>query len=310
MTVFVLRRLLRAILTALLVVTITFVVLRATGDPVLALIPIDTTSPEVIERYRQAWGLDRPIWEQYLTYLQGLAQGDFGRSFSDGRDALDVVAERIPNTLQLMGTVFVIMLVIGLPAGILAALNRDSAIDHGVMAIAVAGHSLPGYLLGILLIWFFAVELRWLPSSGHGTLAHMILPVATLALYYGAIVARFTRAGVLDVLGQPYVRAALAQGWPWRAVVKRDVLPNAAIPLVTMLGLIFGWLISGSIIVEWVFAWPGIGRQLIDAVANRDLAIVQTLVLLFSVAMVAANFLVDVAYAFLNPKIRLQSRSQ
>jgi peptide/nickel transport system permease protein len=308
MTRFVLRRLLRAVLTAWLVVTVTFVVLRVTGDPVLALVPVDYTSPEVIERYRQLWGLDRPLWVQYLAYMRGLAEGVFGRSFTDGRDAWEVVAERIPNTVLLMSVAFVAMLALGLPLGLLAALNRGTWIDRAVMALAVAGHSLPGYLLGILMIWLFAVELRWLPSSGHGTAAHMVMPVVTLAVYLGAAVARFTRAAVLEVLGQPHVRAAVAQGWPWWAVVRRDVLPNAAIPLVTVLGMILGGLIGGAIITEWIFAWPGIGRLLIDAVANRDLAVVQTLVLLFSASMILANLAVDLSYAVLNPKIRMVRR--
>lgn len=309
MTAFVLRKILRAVLTAWIVVTVTFVVLRVTGDPVYALVPIDYVSEEVIERYRRLWGLDRSIWEQYVAYLKGLSQGAFGRSFTDGRDAWEIVAERIPNTVLLMSTAFAAMLALGLPAGILAAIHAGTRTDRAVMAFAVAGHSLPGYLLGVLLIWLFAVHLRWLPSSGYGSPAHLILPVVTLATYYGAVIARFTRAAMLEVLGQPHVRAAEAQGWPRRTIILRDVLPNAAIPLVTVLGLIVGGLIGGSIITEWIFAWPGIGRLLIDSVSGRDLAIVQTLVLLFAASMILANLLVDLSYALLNPKIRLASRA-
>jgi len=305
MTRFLLVRLVRALLSVWLVVTVTFVVLRITGDPVQSLLPVETTPPEIIAYYRSLWGLDRPLWEQYLGYWQGIASGTLGRSFADGRDAVGIVVERIPNTLVLMGWTLVVMLAIGLPAGIAAALRRGTWIDRGVMAAAVAGHSLPGYLLGILLIWLFAVELRWLPSSGHGTWAHLVMPVLTLALYHGAVIARFTRAAVLEILGQPHVLAARAQGWRERAVIRRDVLPNAAIPLVTVVGFFLGGLIGGSIIVEWIFAWPGIGRLLITAVAARDLAVVQALVLLFAVTMIAANLMVDLSYALLNPKIRV-----
>ncbi|MEO1089737.1 MAG: ABC transporter permease [Pseudomonadota bacterium] len=305
MTRFVLTKIVRALLSAWLVVTITFVVLRVTGDPVQSLLPVETTPPEIIDYYRRLWGLDQPLWQQYLGYLQGLANGTLGRSFADGRDAVGIIAERIPKTLVLMGWTLAVMLALGLPAGIAAALRRGTWVDRAVMATAVAGHSLPGYLLGILLIWLFAVELRWLPSSGHGTWAHLVMPVLTLALYHGAVVARFTRAAVLEILGQPHVLAARAQGWREAAVIRRDVLPNAAIPLVTVVGFFVGGLIGGSIIVEWIFAWPGIGRLLITSVAGRDLAIVQALVLLFAVTMIVTNLLVDLAYALLNPKIRL-----
>ncbi len=308
MTRFVLIRALRAVLSIWLVVTLAFVVLRVTGDPVQSLLPADQTPPEVIERYRRLWGLDQPLHMQYLGYWQAVLTGDMGRSFADGRDAVAVVLERAPKTLVLMGWTLVFMMLIGLPAGIVAALRQGTWVDRLVMAAAVGGHALPAYLQGIVLIWLFAVELRWLPSSGHGTFAHLVLPVLTLATGYGAAVARFTRAAMLDVLGQPHVLAARAQGWPPAAVIRRDVLPNAAIPLVTYLGFFLGGLIGGSVIVEWVFAWPGIGRLLITSVAARELAIVQTLVLLFAVTMILANLLVDLLYAFLNPQIRIAGR--
>ena len=202
MTRFLLVRTPRAALTAWLVVTLTFVALRVTGDPVQALLPIETTPPEIVARYRALWGLDRPLPEQYLADWQGLASGSFGRSFVDGRDVLGIVSERVPRTLVLMGWTLVLMLAIGLPAGIAAALNRGTWIDQACMA-AVAGHAMPGYVLGIGLIWLLAVELRWLPSSGYGTPAHLVMPVLTLATAHGAVVARFTRAAVLEVLGSP-----------------------------------------------------------------------------------------------------------
>lgn len=308
MTRFILIRGARAVLSIWVVVTLTFIVLRITSDPVQSLLPADQTPPEIIEYYRRLWGLDQPLYRQYLGYWQGVLSGSMGRSFADGRDALDVVLERVPKTLVLMGWTLLAMLAIGLPAGVAAALRQGRWVDRAVMATAVVGYALPAYLQGILLIWLFAVELRWLPSSGHGTFAHLVLPVLTLATAYGAAVARFTRAAVLDALGQPHVLAARAQGWPPGAVIRRDVLPNAAIPLVTFLGFFLGGLIGGSVIVEWVFAWPGIGRLLITSVAARELAIVQTLVLLFAVTMILANLLVDILYAFLNPQIRILGR--
>lgn len=305
---FALIRTLRAVVSIWLVVTITFVVLRITGDPVQSLLPVETTPPEIIAVYRELWGLDRPILTQYVSFWEGLFSGTLGRSFSDGRDAVGIIAERVPKTLALMGWTLVATLVIGISLGTVAALRRGTMLDRVVIAVAVAGHSLPGYLLGILLIYLFAVELRWLPSSGHGTWAHLVLPVATLTAYFSAQFARFTRSAVLEVLGQPYVLAAHAQGWSAGAVVRLVVLPNAAIPLLTVFGFFLGNLIAGSIIVEWIFAWPGIGRLLIASVSMRDLAIVQALVLVFAVAMVGANLLVDLSYALLNPKIRVVRR--
>lgn len=303
-----LSRLLRAVITAWIVVTVTFFVLRVTGDPVLSQFSPETTPPEIIEYYRRLWGLDQPLLSQYTTYLSGLMQGRLGTSFSDGRPVAGIIAERLPNTLLLMGLSFAVMLVIGLPAGIFAAFRQGRWLDRLVMSFAVASYAMPSYVLGVALIWVFAVEFRLLPSSGHGTPGHLILPLLTLATANAAIIARYARAAALEVMGLPHVLAARAQGWPMQAVIRRDILPNAAIPLVTVMGFIAGGLVGGSIIVEWIFAWPGIGRLLIDAITARDLALVQALVLLFSGAMILANFLVDMAYVLLNPQLRLSRR--
>ncbi|MAC78685.1 MAG: ABC transporter permease [Rhodobacteraceae bacterium] len=303
-----LSRLLRAVITAWIVITVTFFVLRVTGDPVLSQFSPETTPPEIIEYYRRLWGLDQPLLSQYATYLSGLLQGRLGTSFSDGRPVAGIIAERLPATLLLMGLSFVAMLVIGLPAGIFAAFRQGRWLDRLVMSCAVASYAMPSYVLGVALIWVCAVEFRLLPSSGHGTPAHLVLPLLTLATANAAIIARYARAAALEVMGLPHVLAARAQGWPMRAVIRRDILPNAAIPLVTVMGFIAGGLVGGSIIVEWIFAWPGIGRLLIDAITARDLAVVQALVLLFSGAMIIANFLVDMAYVLLNPQLRLSRR--
>lgn len=303
-----LSRLLRAVITAWIVVTVTFFVLRVTGDPVLSQFSPETTPPEIIEYYRRLWGLDQPLLSQYGSYLSGLLQGRLGTSFSDGRPVAGIIADRLPNTLLLMGLSFAVTLVIGLPAGIFAAFRQGRWLDRLVMSFAVASYAMPSYVLGVALIWVFAVEFRLLPSSGHGTLGHLILPLLTLATANAAIIARYARAAALEVMGLPHVLAARAQGWPMQAVIRRDILPNAAIPLVTVMGFIAGGLVGGSIIVEWIFAWPGIGRLLIDAITARDLALVQALVLLFSGAMILANFLVDMAYVLLNPQLRLSRR--
>jgi peptide/nickel transport system permease protein len=299
------RRAIRALITAWMVVTFIFFVLRLAGDPVQALVPPDIATPEILEYYRRIYGFDQPVIVQYFGYLRGLLSGSLGVSFLDGRDTVNVIGERLPATIQLTALSFLLMLSIGIPAGCLAALNHGKALDRAIMAVSVAGYSMPQYLLALILIWVFAVELRWFPSSGSERPEHIILPAVTLALSAGAILARFTRSGVLDVMGMPHVRAAEAQGWSRSAILIRDVLPNAAIPLVTVLGFIAIGLLTGSIVVEFVFGWPGIGRLLIQSVAERNLPVVQALVIMFALIAVLINFVVDLSYAVLNPKVGL-----
>ncbi len=307
MLAFLLRRALRAVLTLWIVVTFTFVVLRVTGDPALSLLP-DDTPPQLVKAYLERWGVDRPLGEQYVGYVRDIARGEFGISFRDDRPALDHVLERIPKTLQLTGTALVIVLVLGLGAGISAGLYRGTPLDRAIMAFAVAGYSLPSFFLGLTLIFVFAVNLRVLPSSGSSTAWHLVLPAVTLGTTGAAVIARFTRSAVLEVMGQPFVRAARAKGLGRARLVLAHVLPNAAIPVVTVLGFGLGGLIGGSVITETVFAWPGVGRLLVTAVAGRDLNVVQIIVLMLAVSMVLANFLVDVSYGLLNPRIRLVAR--
>ena len=296
-------RIARAMLTIALVVTFAFVVLRLSGDPALIIMGPEAP-PEVIAAFRKAWGLDDPIWMQYLDYFGAIARGELGRSMRDGRPAIALVAERIPATLVLTIPALLLKLGIGIPAGILAALHRDSVIDRAVMAAAVAGFTVPSFVLGLVLVLIFAVQLGWLPSGGQDSWRHAILPIITLGIGGAAVLARFTRSAMLEVLGQPYVRTASAKGVAWRAVVIRHALPNAAIPTVTIIGFMVGTLIAGAVVVESVFSWPGVGRLLVVAVANRDLAVVQCVLLLVAATMVASNLAVDFLYGFLDPRLR------
>src|SRR5262249_41262769 len=277
----------RALLTIVLVVTFAFVVLRLSGDPALMILGPEAP-PEVIAAFRKAWGLDDPIWFQYLDYFSAIANGELGRSMRDGRPAIELVLERIPLTLP--GFAFKVAL--GIPGGIYAALHRGSAIDRAVMMTAVAGFTVPSFVLALLLVLVFAVQLGWLPSGGQDSWRHAILPIATLSLGGAAVLARFTRSAMLEVLGQPFIRTASAKGVPWRMVVTGHALPNAAIPTVTVLGFMVGTLIAGAVVVESVFAWPGVGRLLVVAVANRDLAVVQCILLLVAMTMVTSNLIV------------------
>ncbi|HEU0070374.1 MAG TPA: ABC transporter permease [Alphaproteobacteria bacterium] len=304
---FFLTKILRAVLTLLLVVSFVFIILRISGDPTDILLP-DDASQDTIEFYRAQWGLDKPLYEQYFTYLANVLQGNFGESLRDHRDALQVVIERVPATLQLGFTALFMALLIGVPLGIYAALHRNSMADRLTMSFAVLGYSMPNYFLGILMIMLFAMNLQWLPSSGSATFWHAIMPVMTLALASpsssaGAL-ARFARSARLEVLSQSYMRTAKAKGAPYLRRIAWHAVPNAAIPIVTILGFKIGDLIAGAVVVEVVFAWPGIGRLLAGSVALRDLPVVQALFIIIATTMVLSNLAVDLIYGWLDPRVR------
>jgi len=303
---FVCIKLLRAMLTALIVLTFVFVVLRLSGDPIENLVG-DEAPADVVEYYRAKYGLDRPIFEQYVLYFQGIAHGDMGISFRDQRDALDVVIERLPNTLRLGLVSFAFSLLMGIPLGIVAALNRNTALDRFTMGFAVFGYSIPNFFLGIVLILAFTMWLRVLPSSGSGSVWHMIMPVVTLGTAGAGSLARFARSSMLEVLNKSYILAAKAKGVPRLRRIGWHALPNAAIPIVTIIGFRLGDLIAGSVVTETVFAWPGVGRLLVTSVGSRDLAVVQAILILVAFTMVIANLLVDFIYGWVDPRIRVSS---
>ena len=283
--------------------TFAFVVLRLSGDPALLIMSVDAP-PEAIAAFRKAWGLDRSLWEQYFSYIGHATTGDFGKSMRDGRPAIDLVMERVPATLVLTLPALALKIGIGIPAGIYAALHRNTLADRLTMALSVAGFTMPSFVLALVLVLIFAVTLGWLPASGADSPAHAILPIVTLGTAGAAIMARFTRSAMLEVLGQPYIRAASAKGVSWHRVVSRHALPNAAIPTVTIIGFMIGSLVAGAVVVETVFAWPGVGRLLVSAVANRDLSVVQAILMVIAAWMVSANLAVDLAYGWLDPRVR------
>jgi len=293
----------RGLLTILLVVTFAFAVLRLSGDPALLIMSPDAPA-EAIAAFRQSWGLDQPIWVQYLRYFAALGHGDLGQSMRDGRPAIELVAERIPATLAITIPALLLKIGLGVPAGVHAALHRNSWIDRLTMSFATAGFTVPSFVLGLVLVLVFAVQLRWLPSGGQSGWQSGVLPVITLGLGGAGVLARFTRSAMLEVLGQPYIRTASARGVPWGAVIRRHALPNAAIPTVTVIGFMVGSLMAGAVVVESVFSWPGVGRLLITAVSNRDLAVVQCVLLLVASTMVLANLAVDLLYGVLDPRMR------
>ncbi|MEQ9890731.1 ABC transporter permease [Pectobacterium aroidearum] len=298
---------LRALLTVFLAVTFTFVMLRISGDPMTSLLGVETP-PQVIEILRQQWGLDRPVTEQYFTYLGRMITGDFGTSLRSGQDALAMIMEKIPATLRLMAASLVLALAVGIPLGIIAAHYRGGMVDRAVIGLAVLTHSIPTFLTGILLIQLFAVQLRILPSGGGATLAHMVMPALAIGLYNAGVIARFVRSSVLEVIGQRYILAARAKRVSeWRLII-RHVMPNAALPLLTLFGFLLGGMIGGSAVIEAVFAWPGVGLLLINSVAARDVAVVQAIVILITVAMVSANLFVDFLHVMSDPRLRHSQR--
>ncbi len=300
---FVLVRLFRAILTIMAVVTFAFVVLRMSGDPALVMLGPDVPQ-EAVDAFRKAWGLDQPLWIQYLAYIKSIFTGDFGVSMRDKASALNLVLERVPATLQLTLPALILKLVFGIPAGVYAALHRQSFSDRGVIVLAVLGFTIPSFVMGLLLVLVFSVILGWLPSGGQDTWVHGILPTLTLSIGGIGILARFSRSAMIEVIDQPYIRTASAKGLTWRDVVWNHALPNAAVPIVTIVGFMVGSLIAGAVVVESIFSWPGIGRLLVVSVTNRDLAVVQCILLIIAVAMVVSNLVVDLLYGWLDPRLR------
>ncbi|MCM2403922.1 ABC transporter permease [Rhizobium sp. S153] len=303
---FVLTRLFRALITILAVVTFAFVVLRMSGDPAQVMLGPDVPQ-ESIDAFRAAWGLDQPLWIQYLAYIKSIFTGDFGVSMRDKASALQLVIERVPATLQLTIPALLLKLAIGIPAGVYAALHRQSSIDRGVILAAIFGFTIPSFVMGLLLVLIFSVILGVLPSGGQDTWMHGILPTLTMSIGGIGILARFSRSAMIEVMGQPYIRTASAKGLKWPDVVWRHALPNAAVPIVTIVGFMVGSLIAGAVVVESIFSWPGIGRLLVVSVTNRDLAVVQCILLIIAAAMVFSNLVVDLLYGWLDPRLRTQA---
>ncbi|NKB80094.1 ABC transporter permease [Ochrobactrum daejeonense] len=307
MFLFIASRLLRAVVTVFLVMTFAFVVLRMSGDP--AQIMLGPDAPQVsVDAFRKAWGLDDPLWIQYLSYLKGILSFDFGMSMRDKAPAIDLVLQRVPATLQITIPALIIKLSLGIPAGVYAALHRQGIADRGVITLSILGFTVPSFVLGLLLVLIFSVQLGVLPSGGSDTWIHGILPTLTIAIGGTAILARFSRSAMIEVLGQPYIRTASAKGVSWHDVVWKHALPNASVPIVTIVGFMVGALIAGAVVVETIFSWPGIGRLLVVSVANRDLAVVQCLLLVIASCMVFSNLIVDVLYGVLDPRLRTKPR--
>lgn len=303
---FLLVRFLHAILVVLGVSVVAFGLLHLSGDPAALLLPPSATR-EDIDLFRRQLGLDRPVPVQYLDFLGKAVRGDFGMSIRYNQPAMGLVLDRLPATLQLSGAGLGLSLLLGLPLGILAAVRRGSWLDQVSLALSLVGQAFPVFWLGIVLIILFAENLRWLPASGIGGPQFLVLPAVTLSAYSTAMIMRLLRSSLLDVLGADYVRTAKAKGLSNKAVLAGHALKNAALPVVTVVGLQVGTLLGGAVITEEVFAYPGMGRLAVQAIANRDFTVVQAFVVLMAVVIVGANLAVDLLYAWLDPRIKVGS---
>ena len=291
---------------ALGVSLVVFALVHLSGDPVLLMVSSDAPA-DVVAATRRALGFDRPLYEQYARYVTRAAQGDLGTSLRSSRPVAELIMQRLPATVELTFAALLIAVAIAVPAGIISAVKRGSAIDRLAMVGAVAGQAVPIFWLALLLIAFFGVRLRWFPVYGTGSLAHLVLPAVSLSTIILGRLARLVRSSMLEVLGQDYVRTARAKGLAEPRVLGAHALKNAAIPIVTLLGLQFAQLLGGAVVTETIFAWPGIGRLVVEAIFNRDFPVVQGVVLVVSLIFVAVNMLVDLAYAALDPRIRSEA---
>ena len=301
---YLIRRLLLTIPVLLGVATLVFALIHLVpGDPAQAMLGEGASQEEVL-KLRQVLGLDQPLVSQYKSFLGGIARGDLGTSFRYNTPVTAQIRDRLPNTALLAVAAMFLAIVFAIPLGILAAVFRGTPIDHAAMTLALAGISMPNFWLGPLLAILFGVRLGWLPVAGTGSLLHLVLPAVTLAAALSAILARMTRASLLEELRELYVLSARARGLSGRRAVLRHAFRNSLIPIVTIIGLQFGAVLTGTIITETIFAWPGIGRLLIQAINFRDYPLVQGCILFISVTYVAMNLLTDLTYGFLDPRIR------
>lgn len=324
MWTFIIRRLLQSAIVIIGVTLITFTALQMSGDPTYLYVSERATEAE-IQRTREALGFDKSLPEQYLNFLGNLVQGDFGNSLSYKRPAIEAVLEALPATLELTLFAMFLAIVVAIPLGVLASLNRGSAVDGSIMTMGMLGQSIPSFWLGIMMIMFFGLQLRILPISGHvpfimpliqgdfvraftnlpQTLYYLIMPGFAVAFYSISRNARLVRSSMLEVLGQDFVRTARSKGISERAVVIRHALRNAWLPVVTMIGLEFGFLIGGVVVVEMVFSWPGIGRLVFNAINQRDIPVVQAAVVTLALVFIALNLIVDLVYARIDPRVKL-----
>lgn len=296
-------RLVQGVITAFLVFTVVFFIMRLSGDPTMLFLPPEATQ-EDMDRFRHEMGWDRPLVVQYVRYLGDVLRGDFGDSLTYGGSALEIVLERLPATLELTALAFILTMIIAIPAGLIAAVKPNAILSQMVMILALVGQAMPGFWLGVMMILLFSVALGVLPTGGRGGVANLVMPAVVLGSWGAAKITRLTRAGMFEVLGDDYIRTARGKGVPERVVLFGHALKNALLPVLSALGLTVGAMLGGAIITETVFAWPGVGRLIVQSVLKRDFPVVQVATILLSAIFVVSNLTVDVLYTVVDPRIR------
>lgn len=303
MVALVLRIVLRSLVTLFLLTAVVFFALHLTGDPARIMLG-DGADATALATFRAQWGLDKPLWEQFVIYLQKFLTLDMGRSYLTGLPVKDVFLNAFWPTLDLMIPTAIVTLLIGIPAGVIAALNRNTAIDRGMMFISVFGYAVPNFFMGVLLLLIFSIWLGWLPSYGNTTIWHYIMPIITMATSEAAIFSRYARSAMIDALRMPCVKAAQMRGLPKRRIIWLHALPNAMLSILTIMGFFLGTLVAGAVITENVFSWPGVGKLLVQSVANRDIPVVQLIVLATGASLIIANLAMDLLALVVNPRLR------
>ncbi|MGI2034389.1 ABC transporter permease [Rhizobium panacihumi] len=298
------RFLFQAIPVLYIVSLIVFFLVHMAGDPTVMLIPEDATEADRLMLVA-AWGLDQPLYVQYFRYMGNILQGDFGLSYRYGTSAMPIVLERLPATLLLTGAAMVIALAVAIPAGIIAALRRNTSVDFAVSGLAVLGKAMPNFWVGIMLILVFGVYFRMFPVSGGGSLAHLVLPAVTLGISFAGDLAKLIRASLLEVLQQDYIRTAYSKGIPDRVVILKHALRNATLPTLTMTSLHLIALLGGALVTETVFAWPGLGSLIVQAVNTKDMAVIQISVFVITIMTLLINFGTDLLYRLVDPRIQI-----
>jgi len=305
MTRFIIIRILQSFVALIGITVIVFFLVRASGDP-MSLLSAPNLSETQYNAIKAKWGLDKPLGEQFLIYMKDLARGDFGESLVKERPVLDIIGEALPNTIKLIVPSFIIGMLLALILGITAATYRDSFWDQGVKFLAVLGQALPGFWVAIMAVLIFSVNLGWFPVAGMAKPSNYILPVATMVFFMMPGMMRLVRSSMLDVLDSEYVKLARIKGLPERLVIWKHALRNAMITPMTVAGMIFAMFITGAVITETIFNWPGIGKLLVETTFSRDFAVVQAITILMAVFVLGINLLIDISYAYVDPQIRYQ----
>lgn len=297
------RRLIQVIPVLFIIITIVFVLMYVSGDPVILMLPEDATQEE-IDSLRKALNLDKPFYVQYGTFIWNVLHGDFGNSFRYNQDALTLVLEKLPVTFQLAGASMIIAVIIAVPLGILSATRKNSVLDFYITTGAVLGKAMPNFWVGIMLVLLFSIHLQWLPVSGSGTLAQLVLPSITLGTSVAAYIARLTRSSMLESLSQDYVRTAKSKGLKSSVVIYKHALKNAMIPIVTIILLQTGGLAGGALVTEMIFAWPGLGQLLVQSINARDMAVVQAAICVIALSIIVLSLIADLIVGMLDPRIK------